>query len=55
MAFLTLNPVVSEPYVPVFTEETEEHILRNRSDSVSSTASYETMREDGFRPLRLQQ
>ncbi|KAL6934149.1 hypothetical protein ACO0OL_002687 [Hanseniaspora opuntiae] len=55
MAFLTLNPVVSEPYVPFFAEETEEHTPRNRSDSVCSTASYESMRENGFRPLRLQQ
>ncbi|KAL6931207.1 hypothetical protein ACO0R3_002666 [Hanseniaspora guilliermondii] len=55
MAFLTLNPVVSEPFVPLFAEETQEHTPRSRSDSVSSTASYETMRENGFRPLRLQQ
>lgn len=55
MAFLTLNPVVCEPFVPKFNEDHQAPAQRNRSDSVSSTASYESMRDNGFKPLRLQQ
>lgn len=55
MAFLVLSPVVAKPYVPTFEEEETTPVMRERADSVSSVASNASLRDTGFKPLRLQQ
>ncbi|OBA25247.1 hypothetical protein HANVADRAFT_54036 [Hanseniaspora valbyensis NRRL Y-1626] len=60
MAFLVLSPVVAKAYVPVQDEEVLQEqqqvpAFRERADSVSSINSVESLRDSGFKPLRLQQ
>lgn len=56
MAFLVLSPVIAKPYVPIFEEETEHTpAVRERTDSVCSVSSVESVRASGFKPMRLQQ
>lgn len=56
MAFLVLSPVVAQAYVPVFEQDIEHTpAVRERTDSVSSISSVESVRASGFKPMRLQQ